>query len=155
MGFRPRKAAPLAKADQLSRAIQEVLDEDRADGARLMLKKYRDLVDDSLGGYCTIATEAYFFLYDTDVRDPRDGGDLQPMRRGYEDDTSHWWLLRKSDGALIDLTVRPGDTTDADAADYEDGKPRGFMQHGYQRPSKRAQELMNRVQALRSRPNLR
>ncbi len=145
---RSRRNVPahLAEPDDLFRDIQHVLDQDLSRGGGLMLKKYRELIDDSLGGYCTIATEAYFFLHGQGTRDPREGGDLQPMMKPHHDG-SHWWLRRTSDGAIIDLTIRPGEP--ANAADYEDGRPKGFMMHGYRKPSQRALTLMERVRARR------
>jgi hypothetical protein len=62
---------------------------------------------------------------------------------------SHWWLERTSDGAVIDLTVRPNEHS---SFLYHLGQRRGFMQHGYKRPSRRAQTLMGRVEAFGNRP---
>jgi hypothetical protein len=143
-------AARLADRDELFLTIQAVLEEDRRDGGGLMLKKYRDQRDETLGGYCTIATETYFYLQEGEDLDPRAGGGLQPMMRRYEDTGGHWWLVRKSDGAIIDLTIRPGEASDAANYEGEGVRRSGFMMHGYREPSKRAKALIARVQARRA-----
>jgi len=134
-----RKGAQLKimRDDPLALAIQVVLEEDLATGARLMLPEYRShaLRRNTLDGYCAAAAGAYFFL-----GGGREAG-LQPMqlthRRG-----SHWWIAKDHD-LIIDLTLRPDEAPGRFR--YRDGRPRGFMQTGYKRPSKRAQAIMERV----------
>jgi hypothetical protein len=125
--------------------IQAVLEEDLANGARLMLPSYRDeaLKRKSLDGYCAAAAAAFFFL---------EGGrppELQPMQLTHSEG-SHWWIV-KDGTTVIDLTLRPGEPVPR--FPYDKGKPRGFMQTGYRRPSKRAKEIVDRVkQRRRTRP---
>ena len=131
----------LMRRDRLALEIQAVLNEDLRNGAKLMRPQDRlhALAENTLDGYCAAAAGAYFFL----------GGDreagLQPMQLTHRYG-SHWWIVK--DGTrIIDLTVRPGD--DEPDFKYEKGTPRGFMQHGYKRPSKRAQTIIDRVKARR------
>ncbi len=128
--------------DSLAREIQAVLEDDLANGAKLMLPKYRRaaLMHGSLDGYCTIGADAYFFL-----SGGRDAG-LQPMQRTHRGN-SHWWIVKDED-VVIDLTLRPDEKPRRFPKPYE-GTPRGFMMHGYRRPSKRAKTLMDRVLSRR------
>lgn len=125
--------AEIAGAERPDLSKLEALDEPEA------LSTLRSTIDALLPNRVAFSDEAYFFL-----GGGKDAG-LQPMqltrRRG-----SHWWIL-KDDEIVIDLTLRPregpGDYP------YENGTPRGFMQTGYKRPSKRAAQLIERVQRQR------
>ena len=121
--------------DDLGARIQAALERDLTEGARL--KRSSDRGDkDSLEGYCAVAAAAYFFLA---------GGcssGLHPMQLTHGG-RSHWWLERTSDGAVIDLTVRPAEHS---SFPYQLGTRRGFVAHGYRRPSKRARALIQRVE---------
>jgi hypothetical protein len=114
-----------------------------ASGARLMQPLYRqDAIEDgSFEGYCAVASAAYFFL-----GGGRDAG-LQPMQRSHRGG-SHWWIV-KDHRFVIDLTIRPGDRPPD--YPYKRGKARGFVQTGYNRPSKRAAELISRVSQVPGR----
>lgn len=129
------------REDSLALEIQAVLEDDLANGAPLMLPKYRAeaLRHQTLDGYCTIGAEAYFFL-----GGEREAG-LQPMQ--LTRDGSHWWILKDA-RTVIDLTLRPGERTNYP---YAKGGPRGFMMHGYRRPSERAKKLIARVKRNRNR----
>jgi hypothetical protein len=131
----------LERRDPLALEIQAVLDKDLADGARLMLPRYRAdaLKNNSLDGYCAVGAEAYFFL-----GGGREAG-LQPMQLT-RFEGSHWWILKQGT-VVVDLTLRPRDLQTA--YPYHRGTPRGFMQTGYQRPSKRAAEVMSKVKRRR------
>jgi hypothetical protein len=128
----------LARIDALGLRIQAVLDEDLQAGEQLKRPCDRGYPD-SLGGYCAAAAAAYFFM---------GGGiaELQPMQRTHRGG-SHWWLERRADGKVIDLTLRPNETT---RYPYHEGQARGFMQHGYQRPAQRARTIIDRVQRAES-----
>lgn len=141
MGTRRNDALPLARRDPLALEIQAVLEADLKDGAKLMLPAYRAyaLEERTLDGYCAAAAAAYFFL-----GGGREAG-LQPMQHTHEHG-SHWWIVR-DDRHIVDLTLRPRERP----LDFpwELGQPRGFMQTGYKRPSRRAQTIMDRVEARR------
>lgn len=133
--------------DPLALEIQRVLEKDLRTGAKLMLPEYRQaaLCDNSLDGYCTVGSAAYFFL-----GDGLEAG-LQPMqltqRHGFRGRlrSSHRWIIRNG-VEVIDLTLRPDDDFDYP---YESGVARGFMETGYKRPSARAQRLIDLVKAER------
>jgi hypothetical protein len=129
-------------SDALGEAIQAVLESDLREGQQLKRPCDRTGSGD-LNGYCAVAAAAYFFLAGGSNRV------VQPMQLTHEG-RSHWWLERTSDGAVIDLTVRP---TESASFPYHLGRRRGFMQHGYKRPSKRALNLMRRVAALSDAPS--
>ena len=139
-----RRARPKLRVDRedpLALAIQTVLEEDLADGAKLMQPKYRRAALEyrSLDGYCAVASAAYFFL-----GGGRENG-LQPMQRTHRGD-SHWWIV-KDGRVVIDFTLRRRERSTG--YPYEKGRPRGFMQTGYKRPSARAAELIARVERTR------
>jgi hypothetical protein len=128
--------------------IQAVLEEDLANGARLMQPEYRDyaLRYRVLDGYCAAAAAAYFHLEPGDAR----AAGLQPMQATHETG-SHWWISRRdaADGEeiIIDLILR---RTDEPTFDYCTGGPRGFTNRGYQKPPpKRAADIIERVLARR------
>ena len=131
----------LRRRDPLALEIQRVLTDDLASGARLMQAPYRRhaVEANSLDGYCAVASAACFFL-----GGGRAAG-LQPMQLTHCGG-SHWWIV-KDEQSIIDLTIRPGD--DPGSYPYERGRPRGFMQTGYVRASRRAAELIARVEATR------
>jgi hypothetical protein len=123
--------------DELAEKVQAALERDLREGEQL--KRPCDRGDESsLDGYCAVAAAAYFFL-----AGGRASG-LQPMQLTHAGG-SHWWLERTSDGAVIDLTVRPNERS---SYPYHRGRRRAFMQHGYQRPSQRVRALMQRVEVV-------
>ena len=128
--------------DELAREIQAVLKADKGSGGKLILARYRGGAAE-FDGYCAVAAAAYFFLA---------GGrteQLQPVQYTDRDGSSHWWLQR-ADGDIIDLIYGLGDDRRR-YRHYGKGRPRGFMQTGYRRPSARAAEVMRRVEAARAR----
>jgi hypothetical protein len=134
---------PRPKVDQTDpwvRAIQEVLEDDLADGARLMEPKYREnaLAERTLNGYCATAAAAYFHL-----RGDLDAS-LQPMQHTDRWGNSHWWIV-KVDGSIVDLVYRHDQ--DPEYPYYARGKCRGFTNCGYVRVPKRAEKIIARVRA--------
>jgi hypothetical protein len=79
---------------------------------------------------CYVASEAYYHL-----KGGKAAG-LKPVN-GKVDGISHWWLV-DSVGCVIDITAEQFDAP----VDYSAGRGRGFLT---KKPSKRAQELINRV----------
>ena len=133
---------PIPQSDRLAREIQAVLDDDLAQGARLMQPKYRKraLAEGTLDGYCAAATAAYFHL-----GGGREVG-LQPMQHTDRRGNSHWWIV-KGDGDIVDLVYRHDE--ESGYRYYRRGKPKGFTNCGYVRIPKRAQEIIDRVRARR------
>lgn len=128
------------RKDPLALEIQEVLEEDLARGAKLVLPAYRAcaLESQTLDGYCAAAVNAYFHLGGGVT------GGLEPWQLTHADG-SHWWIVR--DGkTVIDLIFRPHESSDFP---YEEGRPRKFMMVGYDRPTKRGTEIIRRVRARR------
>lgn len=91
-----------------------------------------------LAGQCYVATEALFYL------GAKDDG-FRPFNLKHED-TSHW-CLTNNENTVMDPTVGQFVTV----PDYTKGRRRGF-QTGYNRPSWRAQHIINAVQALMAPP---
>lgn len=129
--------------DPLAHAIQAELEDDLAHGAKLMLPRYRPLAlaEQILDGYCAVGAAAYFFI----------GGGLaaglQPMQLTLGG-SGHWWIAKRGALQVVDLILRRNESPGR--YPYERGRPRGFMQTGYKRPSKRAAELIRRVERARS-----
>lgn len=139
-----KRAYRVEQADPRALEIQAVLEEDLANGARLMQPEYRKyaLRHRVLDGYCAAAAAAYFHLEPGD--DPRAAG-LQPMQVNHADG-SHWWISRRDgdEEVIVDLTLR---RTDKPTFNYSTGGPRGFTNAGYRKPPKRAAEIIKRVRA--------
>jgi hypothetical protein len=129
-GAGPAKPAP-APADTLKREIQAVLtDELRSDEHRLGHGRY--------DGFAYPAAEAYFHLA---------GGSaagLHPMHLRHRG-KSHWWLVDRVQGRVIDLTLAPRETSDFP---YQRGKRRPFR-YTPAGLSRRAQSIVERVRAKR------
>src|SRR3954447_21553526 len=125
-----KRAYRVEQNDPRALAIQEVLEEDLATGARLMLPAYRAyaLEHRTLDGYCAAATAAYFHM---EHGDPRAAG-VQPMQRTHRS-SSHWWICRigEDDDVVIDLTLR---RKDKPKFDYARGGPSAFVNAGYKPP---------------------
>ncbi len=138
---RRERALRVDRKDPLALEIQAVLEEDLANGAKLMQPKYREaaLKHRSLDGYCAVASAAYFFL-----GGGREAG-LQPMQLTRAPG-SHWWIV-KNGSTIIDLTLRPRERIDG--YPYENGTARGFLQTGYKGPSARAAKLIALVERRR------
>src|SRR3954451_2414953 len=128
--------------------IQDVLEEDLANGARLMQPKYRKyaLKHGVLDGYCAAVAAAYFHL---EPGEPREAG-LQPMQATHSSG-SHWWISRRDEHGrevIVDLTLR---RTESPTFDYSTGSPKGFTNAGYKKPPpKRAAAIIERVLARRA-----
>lgn len=142
-----RRAYRVEQRDPLALEIQAVLEEDLANGAKLMQHKYRTyaLTHGVLDGYCAAAAAAYFHLQPGDAQ----AAGVQPMQATDADGGSHWWISRRQDDeeVIVDLTLRARDTPDYD---YGDGEPRGFTNRGYKKPPpERAAEIIRRVKARR------
>jgi hypothetical protein len=120
----------LAPADQLKREVQAVLSEELAqDQYRSGFGKF--------DGFAYVAAEAYFHL-----AGGWDAG-LRPMQLKYRG-KSHWWLL-DADGRVIDLVLRPRETS---KFPYHRGKCRPFR-YTPAGISRRAQTVVERVRAKR------
>ena len=83
-------------------------------------------------GHCYIASEAIYHLAG------RKEAGMKPMNVRHEGE-QHWFLLLPDDG-IIDVTAHQFKTS----VPYHLARGRGFLT---KRPSKRAQELMDRVNA--------
>lgn len=128
----------------------------------LLDKKYRAFLkpsDASVRGHCAVASEAFYHLMGG-----KEAG-LMPAVCGYEVDEkgclhfnsaaasdfrheTHWWIQgpkngKRGAGTVIDLTAAQFDFP----FPYEKGRHVGFMQPR-QKPSKRAQVVIDRVTAL-------
>lgn len=120
-----------------------------------MLKVERDLVaaataslDDSLrrpkyqgnpnhlAGHCYVASEALYHM----MGGP--DGDWVPQVIRHENDT-HWYLKHRESGEILDPTAGQFKTP----VPYEKGRGSGFLTR---QPSKRAQELINRIESRRA-----
>jgi len=99
------------------------------------------LAEGTLDGYCAAATAAYFHL-----GGGRDAG-LQPMQYTDRRGSSHWWIV-KGEQDIVDLIYRR--TEKPNYPYYGRGRPKGFTNCGYVRVPKRAQEIIDRVQARRT-----
>lgn len=86
-------------------------------------------------GHCYVASEACYYLLGWD-QDPN----WKPMVAKYPGG-NHWWLQHK-DGTIFDPTADQFDHAPFDIP-YHEGRGCGFLTKA---PSKRAQELMRRVQ---------
>lgn len=89
-----------------------------------------------VAGMCYVASEALFHLMPNRYK---------PMHVNVNG-VSHWYLIEKNSGAVVDLTY-----SQFDAVPYEQGRGRGFMTR---KPSKRAQVIIDAVNARRTRPEL-
>lgn len=86
-------------------------------------------------GHCYAASEALYHLFGgKDVFTPQMAKD--------EQGNSHWWLLRKSDGLIIDPTCSQF-TKLGLTPPYENGKGKGFMQQ-----SLRSKIIMKRLKSM-------
>lgn len=102
----------------------------------LLAPPYRARVEagaNPMTGHCYVASEAYFHL-----AGGREAG-LKPMSIQHEGGP-HWWI-RTAAGMDIDLTAEQFSTP----VPYADGHGKGFLTR---QPSKRAAEVMRRVQLL-------
>jgi hypothetical protein len=116
----------LAPADKLKRRIQAVLTEE------LCSDEHR-IGQGSYDGFAYVAAEAYFHLA---------GGysaGLHPMHLKHRG-KSHWWLV-DAEGRVIDLTLRPRETS---KLPYQRGKRRPFR-YTPAGISRRAQAIVERV----------
>jgi len=87
--------------------------------------------DNPMAGHCYVASEALYHLLGG-----KESG-WYPMRMRMPDGIVHWWLAN-SDGDVLDPTHDQFDNH----PNYTDGRSGGFLTR---EPSKRAQELINRV----------
>ena len=81
-----------------------------------------------LAGHCYVASEAWHHLHP---------GQFTPHQLHHEGE-SHWYLVAKQTGEVVDLTASQFDTT----PDYSQGRGRGFLTR---QPSKRAQIVLDRM----------
>jgi hypothetical protein len=110
--------------EPLKSAIQGALSDD-------LRKKHYQGNENSHAGHCYVASEAYYHLK---------GGEhsgLKPMHVNHEGEP-HWFLQHKESGENVDLTASQFKTP----VPYDKAKGKGFLT---KQPSKRAQELMRRV----------
>ena len=95
--------------------IQAVLEEDLANGAKLMQSEYREyaLKEKTLDGQSAAAAAAYFHLDPSP--DPRAAG-MRPMQATRPDGSRHWWISRRQgrEEVIIDLTLRHTEEPDYD-----------------------------------------
>ena len=133
--LRPSDRPPLAPADDLTRAIHQVL---RTDPPEIK-PEYADGIA-QFDGHCYTASEAYFYLA------MLGGKDLQPMQLVHRG-VSHWWLLDEK-GCVVDLTPGRRDRPvrgERPSYPYERGSKRAFR-WTKEGPSARARHIMDRVQ---------
>ena len=128
-----RPLLPIAPLDPLGREIQQVLE--------LLKPMLEDDGGVQYDGYCGSASQAYLHL-----AGGRTSG-LKVRRKGNRDGSSHWWL--EGPRGVVDLTLGPRDRRDIRAGrrrryPYEGGTGAMFM-GGYERPSKRAQAVIELV----------
>lgn len=124
----------------------------------LLAEPYRSAAPDGnrSWGHCAVAAEAVYFL----LGGPRAG--LTAWVARDEDGSTHWWLQDRA-GNRIDPTAEQF-LLDGDTPPYlrgRPGNPAGFMgqrvdpgsRWGFdRRPSRRAAEVLRRVEALQARP---
>jgi hypothetical protein len=91
-------------------------------------------------GHCYIATEALWHL----LGGPKSG--YTPKYAFDCENDTHWWLAHNETQDTLDPTA-PQYTAKERKKLYAEGKPCGFLTR---KPSKRAQVIMDRVEALRS-----
>lgn len=147
------KPITITNLDELRALIHQALD------PSLLSKEYRHTwsADNPTAGLCSVAAEAAWFVLGSSKQgwishvtsDPKNGG-------------THWWLEHTS-GLRFDPTEEQYRSI-GDVPPYErgaQGRPTGFMgirqdpgnEWGFERkPSKRAQDLLNRMRDLQHRP---
>lgn len=80
-----------------------------------------------LAGHCYVASEAYFHLHG--------GYDEFKVKRVKHEGTTHWFLERRSDGKIIDLTSEQFETP----VPYDEATATGFLTD---QPSARAEHVI-------------
>lgn len=105
-----------------------------------LLKGRWEIQSNPLEGHCYIATEALYHLLPNK-------NEYRSMCASYSDEQgkcTHWWLVNKFDGSILDPTK---EQYLPEQPPYHLGKSIGFLTKF---PSKRAQILIDRVNASRS-----
>ena len=116
---------------ECSRRLRECLTPD------LLTKKYRvENETNPMYGHCYHATQAMYYLLDTDTLDPMSA-------RDYRGDL-HWWLRDRENGFVIDMTA---DQYYSVGKEPPHNKGKVSKWYGWkQRPHKRTMHLMMKMQ---------
>lgn len=132
----PKHPRQPPRVDRLVGKIQGALSLD------LLHPSYRSSDPDRLYhaclGHCYAATEALYYLYG------REAGFVPHMFK-HQDGTTHWWLAHPETGQVIDPTEPQ---LDGEPFDYSRGRRHSFLTG---KPSRRAAEIIRRVQAAARR----
>ena len=120
--------------------IQSVLTPD------LLEPKYRKMSEGEhpTFGHCASATQAAYYMIGGK------GSGYVPQVAREDDGTTHWWLRHRDTGHVIDPTKEQY-TSKGEKPPYNRGRGCGFTNPNPDAPSKRGQEIINRIRGRAAR----